>query len=121
MPEIASGWQMDVWDAEGWTCARISNERPSVMDTPPLAEQLWGALGKRSSVRLVLDLSGVPLLYSYLVGQLVLLHKRLGTHNGELRLCGLSAGNHSVLHIARLDEHFPCYADLAAALRGPGG
>ena len=58
------------------------------------------------------------MLCSYLVGQLVLLHKRTGVQGGELRIGGLSESNRQVLHVARLGEQFPVYPNRETALRG---
>jgi hypothetical protein len=52
------------------------------------------------------------------VGQLVLLHKRLATHDGVLRLSGVSDGNQNVLRVCRLESRFPQYHTRADAVHG---
>ena len=66
----------------------------------------------------MLELDEVELLHSYLVGQLVLLHKRISTHGGVMRVCGLSPGNQQVLHLCRLEGRFPHYEDREHAVLG---
>ena len=57
-------------------------------------------------------------LTSTLVGQLVWLYKRIHTTGGLMRICGLSAANHEVLRICRLDGRLPEYATRSAAVMG---
>jgi anti-anti-sigma regulatory factor len=84
----------------------------------PLADHLWHTIAEHFTYRVVLELDQVGGLDSFLVGQLVLLHKRLHTHGGLLRLCGLSEPNQQVLHSLRLDGRFPAYRDRGEAVRG---
>ena len=67
---------------------------------------------------MVLELDEVDCLHSYLVGQLVLLHKRLSTHDGMLRLAGVSDHNQNVLRACRLESRFPQYANRTDAVHG---
>ena len=46
-----------------------------------------------------------------MVGQLVLLYKRIADQGGLMRLCGLSKANQRVLAACRLSEFFRQYAD----------
>lgn len=118
MSEIAPGWNMEVEEAAGWLVVSLANRNGPVAGTPPVADQVWGALEHRGSLRLIVDASGVPLLYSWLIGQLVLLHKRLTVKGGAMRLCGLSAANQQSLRFSRLENHFHCYPTREAALAG---
>jgi anti-anti-sigma factor len=115
---IARGWELDVERGPDWLLVRprlLSDEAESA---PPLAEQIWGLLEQHMTHRLVLELDGLNFLGSYLVGQLVWLHKRICTHGGLMRICGLSPANQEVLHICRLDGRFPQYHDRTEAIMG---
>jgi anti-anti-sigma factor len=116
MSQIAPGWQVEIAEVAGWVVVKVANPQPEPLDAPPLAEQVRAALDARHNQRLLLDLSEVPLLYSHLVGQLVLLQKRVTVLGGEMRVCGLSPGNRQVLHLCRLDERFPDYRTRDDAL-----
>jgi anti-anti-sigma factor len=89
-----------------------------VEEAPPLAEQIWGLLEQNMTHRLVLELDQLNFLGSYLIGQLVCLHKRIHTHGGLMRLCGLSEANQEILHICRLDDRFPLYHNRNEAIMG---
>jgi hypothetical protein len=48
----------------------------------------------------------------------VLLSKRINTHGGMLRLCGLSPANQEVVRICRLDGCLPNYGTRGDAVMG---
>jgi anti-anti-sigma regulatory factor len=63
-------------------------------------------------------LEGQPSLSSSLLGQLVMLHKRLYTQGGVLRLCGLSPDQQQVICSSRLEGRFPAYQNREQAVWG---
>jgi anti-anti-sigma factor len=83
-----------------------------------LAEQIWGLLEQSFTYRLVLELEDIAILQSYLLAQLVMLAKRISSHGGMLRLCGVSPVNRDVIHVCRLDECLPAYGDRGEAVMG---
>ena len=118
MPAIAPGWELDVERGPGWLLVKLKSPDSDPLDTPPLADQVWSLLEKHFVYRLVLELDEIELLYSYLLGQLVLLDRRIREHDGLMRLCGLSPFNQEVLHTHGLDIRFPPYDDLEEAVMG---
>ncbi len=78
-------------------------------DVPHLADEIWALLEKYFTRRLVLELDQFGHLNSFGVGQLVRLHKRIGTQGGMMRICGLSEANRRVLDQCRLSGRLPCY------------
>jgi anti-anti-sigma regulatory factor len=118
MAEIAPGWQLDVGRESDWLWVKLRNLDQNASGTSSLAEGLWEVLQQHAVYRLVLELDEIPVLYTRLIGQLVLLHKRLCVHGGAMRLCGLSAHNQEVLHLCRLDDRFPPYTTREDALLG---
>ena len=117
MLEVAPGWQMDVERGPDWLFIRLHPPH-GASGEPPLAENLWSAISQHFTYRVVLELDEVDCLQSYLVGQLVLLHKRLSTHDGMLRLAGISDHNQNVLKACRLEGRFPQYANRTDAVHG---
>jgi anti-anti-sigma factor len=83
-----------------------------------LAEMIWDKLQQSFCHRVVLEMYDVKFLRSWLVGELVRLHKRVSAAGGMLRLCGLSPTNQDVLRISRLDDHFPAYGNRTDAVMG---
>lgn len=81
-----------------------------------LAGRIWRLLEEHFTYRAVLEMGEVRRLNSPLIGQLVNLHKRVSTHGGVLRLCGLSDENQRVLSASRLADRFPCFSDRRAAV-----
>ena len=51
----------------------------------------------------------VEILHSRLIGQLIMLQKRVLQHDGALRLCGLSQECEQALHFCRLDQALPYF------------
>lgn len=83
-----------------------------------LAEKIWSILQQSFVYRLVLELDEVEMLQSCVIAQLVLLAKRIHSHHGMFRLCGLSQANQDVIHICRLDECLPSYGSRGDAVMG---
>lgn len=119
------GWGVGVERGPGWVFVSLEPPRETSSglahpeaDAPPLAEDLWEVLHQHMADRLVLQMEHVQFLSSYLIGQLVLLHKRIHNAGGIVRLCGLTPANEEVLHISGLHTRFPHYDSLDDAIRG---
>ena len=94
-----------------WLFVRL---RPDREHLDGIADRLWTLLNQQFIHRLVLEMDEVEFLPSLLMGQLVMLHKRVLQHEGALRLCGLSPQCSEALHLCRLDQalpHFDCRED----------
>ena len=96
MLAIAPGWELEVSRGPDWLWIKV--ERPEALcdDTPPLAEEIWTQLERHFVYRLVLELDEVESLDSYLLGQLLMLGKRVSEHGGMLRLSGVNAFNREI-------------------------
>ena len=94
-----------------WLFVRLRPDRERLDD---IADRLWALMNQHFIHRLVLEMDEVDFLPSVLMGQLVMLHKRVLQHDGALRLCGLSGQCAEALHLCRLDQalpHFDCRED----------
>ncbi len=118
MLETLSGWELDVDQGSGWLFVKIRCPRQDRWEPPPLADGVWRLLQQRVLLRLVLQLDEIEVLSSRLLGQLILLYKRISSRGGVMRLCGLSPGNREVLRLCRLDERFVCYRNRDEAVLG---
>jgi len=116
--QIADGWQIDVERGPDWVFIRLHPSADEGIEDFALAEKIWGVLEQSFTYRLVLELDLVEHLQSYLIAQLVLLSKRIHSHDGMLRLCGLSAENQRVLSVCRLDRCLPNFENRGDALMG---
>jgi anti-anti-sigma factor len=118
MLAIAPGCTLDVERGPDWLLVRVRDFDPMESDAPPLAERLRSLLEQHFTYRLVLELDEVEELDSYLIGELIRLHRWIERHDGVLRVCGLSPQNCRVLHACRLDEQLPLYGDREEAVMG---
>jgi anti-anti-sigma regulatory factor len=118
MRAVSPGWDLDV--RRGPDCLIVKLRSPDRGDPheSSLADQLWSLLELHFVYRVVLELDELTLLNSDLVGELVLLQKRVRKHNGLVRLCGLSAKNRRVLRVKGLVDRFPAYDCLQEAVMG---
>lgn len=121
--ELVIGWEATIERGPDWLFLRLmdrSGEHGGLgnEECADLAESVWEQIQQHFVTRVVLELDGVEMLHSRLIGQLVLLHKRLVAHGGILRICGLSPANEEALHSCRLDTRLPNYADRGEAVRG---
>lgn len=83
-----------------------------------MADRLWALLNQHFIYRIVLEMDYVDFLPSQLMGQLVMLHKRVLRNGGALRLCGLSDECLQALHICRLDQALPHFTTREEAVYG---
>jgi anti-anti-sigma factor len=93
-------------------------EEPVLPEAPSLAEDVWDILQQHMVDRVVLQMDGVDFVSSRLIGQLVLLHKRIHNAGGIIRLCGLTPHCEQALKSAGLAGRFPHYDRLDDAVRG---
>lgn len=118
MTQLASGWQYDLERGPECLFVRLRSDDPNADAEPPLAGQLWSTLDEHLTYRLVLELDQIELLHSYVIGQLLLLGRRLHAQGGMLRLCGLSAHNRLALAAMQLEDHLPTYKNRIDAVVG---
>lgn len=83
-----------------------------------LADRLWSLLNQHFVYRLVLEMDYVDFLPSHLMGQLVMLHKRVLKQGGALRLSGLSRECIDAIHVCRLDQALPHFSTRSEAVHG---
>ncbi len=98
-----------------WLFVRL---HPDLDNLDTVADRLWAQLNQHFIHRLVLEMDDVPFLPSRLIGQLVMLQKRVLQHDGALRLCGLSDSCFQALHVCRLDQVLPNYESRQQAVCG---
>ena len=118
MLQLSSSWKLDVERGPDWLFVRLHGPPAGDAEGEPIAELLWSLMEQQFINRLVLELDDVPALRSYLIGQLVLLYKRIHARGGMLRICGLTDSQRLALRSTRLDERFPCYKNRTEALMG---
>lgn len=112
------GWTMDLDRGPDWLFVRLRPPRHGDTHEVAMAEALWEMMDQSFTHRLVLEMDDVWLLRSWMIGELVKLHKRVATSGGLLRLCGLNDDNQEVLRLCRLDDRFPQYGCRSDAVRG---
>ena len=117
MVNIADGWLLEVDRGPDWLFVRLHCPPDRPNDAPQLAEGLWTLMEQHLTNRLVLEMDDVTLLHSYLIGQLILLYKRIHGRGGLLRISGLSAHNREVLRLCRMEQSFPLYDSRDEAMR----
>jgi len=118
MPATAPQWELDVDRGPDWLFVKVHVPKRSRGEDPPIADWIWELLEQHFIYRLALELDDVPLMHSYLLGQLVLLKKRTRGPRGGLRVCGLSAMNRRVLEMHGLSGQLPDYCDRNEAVMG---
>jgi anti-anti-sigma factor len=119
MEQLATGWQLQVTDrGPDWLFIRLRVEGDSPYEAPLIADRLWSILQQHFIYRLVLEMDDVQFLSSHLIGQLVMIQKRVLQHGGALRICGLSPSCQDVLRLCRMLSVLPAYDCRADAIMG---
>ena len=115
MATLCKDWSVEVDRGPDWLFVRL---HPGSGEPRDIADELWTLANRHFTYRLVLEMNEVHFLPSVLMGQLVMLQKRVLQHDGALRICGLSAECQQALHICRLDHTLPTFADREDAVLG---
>lgn len=115
---LAPGWQFDVTNSTEWLFLRLQRLQAEAEACPPIAEKAWDLASEHHVKRLVFELDDDTMVTSYLIGQLVLLHKRVTLAGGVFRLCGFSADNYRVLQLMQLAGRLPNFRDRESAVMG---
>jgi len=116
--ELAPEWTLDIDRGPDWLFVRLRPPPHGETGEIALAEMIWQKLEQCFCHRVVVELDDVTFLRSWMVGQLVRLHKRVTMQGGMVRLCGVSEANEDVLRIARLHDRFPAYRNRTDAVMG---
>ena len=114
---IGRGWQIETDATSEWLFLRLRVAEHDFDSEPRLAEAIWAVAQQHGVDKLILELDSMTWLSSYLVGQLVLIHKRIHSNGGTFRLCGLSSDNYLVIDLMRLGDRFFNYATRYDAVR----
>jgi anti-anti-sigma factor len=117
MLETAAGWGLDVDRGPDWVFVRV-HPPGGLEDAHGLAESVWTVLEQNFIYRVVLEMDEIELLHSSIIGQLILLSKRVHTHGGLLRLCGVSDSNREILCLCRLQGALPYFDNRGDAVMG---
>lgn len=118
MLDTARTWNISVDRGPDWLFIRLEPAPGAAVDYSCLAEQVWQVVQQHFIYRVVLELEGIDIFPSSLIGQLVLLCKRLHAQGGVLRLCGLSPHQELAIQCSRLDARFPAYSNREQAVWG---
>jgi len=117
MSHVLSHWLFEVDRGPDWLFLR-AHVPEDENDVETFADDVWTLLDQHMKYRVVLELDAIVHLHSALLGQLVKISKRVHSHGGLIRLCGLSMANQNVLHICRLEAGLPHYSNRADAVMG---
>lgn len=80
--------------------------------------QAFESIVKKGSVKVIVDLNGVPLIDSSGISALVRISKKLGNEGGALRLICRAGRVRDALTVTRLVEAIPTFESETAALAG---
>lgn len=119
MLTLGPGWEFEVERGPEWLFLRLRDvDESQAAQLLPFAEKVWEVLGQHQTHRLVLELGALRLLHSYLIGQLLLLARRVHGKGGVLRIAELSDSNRQVLLSCRLEGLLPVYSNRWEAVMG---
>ena len=118
MSTVATGCELKAERGPDWLRLKILGIHSGETEGVPLAEEVWALVERHMVHRLVLELDEVRMLDSHLIGELIVLHRRMSERGGLMRLCGLSPYNRCILHRCRLDDRFLAYETWEEAVLG---
>ena len=118
MIQAVAGLLRDVERGPDWLLVKLAGATHGAADWAGLADSLSSLSNQHFTYRLVLDCDEIGLLDSALMGQLLLVERRMRQQGGLLRLCGLSEASQQALHQCRLDGRLPHFATRTQAVLG---
>ena len=118
MVQLAGEWDLEVERGPDWLFVTVHPGDHLDFESPEMADQLWEVLNKHFTYRVVLDMDEVELMTSQLIGQLIMLLKRVLQHEGALRICHLRPACQDALRLSRLESVLPNYDTRAEAVLG---
>ncbi|MBX3432024.1 MAG: hypothetical protein KF847_01625 [Pirellulales bacterium] len=108
-------WGVEVDRGPDWLFVKL---HPGKKDPGDVADKLWSLADRHFIYRMVLELDELEVIPSRLIGQLVMLQKRVLQRNGALRLCQLKDQCAEAIHMCRLDGALPNYGSREDAVLG---
>lgn len=118
MIELKDGWRLHLDASPEWLFFNVVAPSHRAIGDPPIAEAVAREVASSGIKRVVMDFNDNVMLFSFLVGQIVALHKRLHLEGGAFRICGLNEENADVLRVLHLNDRLPNYRDRGAAVMG---
>jgi len=118
MIDLHLGWKLHVDRSPDWIFCRLTADQPHLGGEPLLAQAIVDEAKAAGVSRAIFEIDDSVMLVSYLVGQVVSLHKRFLIEGGVFRICGFSTLNYDVLRTLHLADRFPNYRDREAAVLG---
>jgi anti-anti-sigma factor len=118
MLDLAGEWSLDLERGPDWLFIRVRGPDDVRAEPTDLADSIWRLMDQQFTYRLVLELDDVTKLSSCFLGQLVMLHKRIHSHDGMLRLSGLTDEALDTIRACRLDHTFSRYLTREDAVMG---
>ncbi|MCA9238085.1 MAG: STAS domain-containing protein [Planctomycetales bacterium] len=112
---LSDDWAVDVDRGPDWLFVKL---HPGSQDPGDVAEKLLSVADKHFVYRMVLEMDEVDFIPSRLIGQLVMLQKRVLQRHGMLRLCQLKDQCAEAIHMCRLDGALPNYGSREDAVLG---
>ena len=112
-----AGWRIDVDRGPAWLFLRVHPPEEVFSDCADFAESVWERASAHFIYRLVLEMDEFRVLPSRMIGQLIMLQKRLQNRGGVLRLSGLSEDCQRVLRACRLDDRLMSFPDRECAVK----
>lgn len=104
MVQLAAEWDLEVERGPDWLFVTVHPGDHLDFESPEMADQLWEVLNKHFTYRVVLDMDEVELMTSQLIGQLIMLLKRVLQHEGALRLCHLRPACQDALRLSHSNQ-----------------
>jgi len=114
--------QLDVFEQSGIFVVRFRRHHFLVDEwvIRSIGDELKEVAARPECRKVVVDFTGVEDLSSFMVGQLVMLRKRMAAKKGQVVLCGLSAEVQEFFDETILSELFDIQADEVDALASLG-
>ena len=85
-------------------------------DVQEICEQLTALIGNEGYTKLLINLGDVQYLSSAMLGELILLGKRLAAAQGQLKLCCVSPALRGIFRVTKIERIFSIFASEQEAL-----
>jgi anti-anti-sigma factor len=99
-------------------CVRLRHHQLEEGEIAALAEELLSLISDEGCRKMVLSLGPgqVDCLYSVFLAKLVMIRRRLGELDGQLKICDASPATIGIFEACHLKEYFDFYPDVNSAI-----
>ena len=109
---------LDIFEEDGAARVQFKDQRLTDEDNiEQIGRELFALTDQYHCQKVILDLTGLKMLTSSVLGKMITLHRKLHRKDGKLVLCNAGDYVYEILKTSRLHDYFNLADDTSTALK----